>query len=502
MSKAYTYKDGRIWVQLKKFESYKLLLAYGLTDISDPVGNLNPVREPSATRRRKTVVTDTIRAEPGLPGFTIETRLKRTFNYLLGLADKKANFQAHLGTCDRPDSYSGSEIGLGWGLVRRGDASIDRTAIIEGDDQPIAMQAPFMAETGPTFIDFQARFLSARTINETENVTDIVFLTDECDDISIQHDPGDIGYLVTQVLSGSPINQADAWYTVNAGESWEKIKNSSGTPVQPFAAAEDISAVVVNGSRNNHRVIFFRGTADGSNPAECAYSDVTVDGTVSLVYADIGAVDGEYVTSAAWPSYNALYVTTDQGNVYKSTNGGATWALVLTATDQLNDVSALLNGNVWVCGDAALVYHSEDEGESWDLVDPPTGVAANATAVEVTPDGTLFVGFGTTLYGTYNEGLLWSSLSVASAFTQINDIKAYDDHHIYVAADASGGGLVFRSTDGGANFRLWNLNVPENSGLNALFVVNPNYVFVGGDAHESVAFVTKTNSNGLGVVTA
>lgn len=51
-----------------------------------------------------------------------------------------------------------------------------------------------------------------------------------------------------------------------------------------------------------------------------------------------------------------------------------------------------------------------------------------------------------------------------------------------------------RSTDGGAQFQLWSLNIPTNAGLNALFVVDHNYVYIGGEPQGSTAFITKASS--------
>ena len=213
----YTYQDGRVWVQEKKFEPYKLLLPYGLTDVTDPVGGLAAVREPDPGSRRKTVIVDILRSEPGLPGFSIETRLFKTLNYMLRLKDKLTNFQAHLGECGRPDRYSASQIGLGCDTCRRGDLSLDRLAQIQGDDTPIAQSVPFTAEVGPTPIDFGLEFLSKFTIAETEGILDLAFVVDECESAASQVDAGDIGYAVTAALAGSPVNVANVWYTANGG---------------------------------------------------------------------------------------------------------------------------------------------------------------------------------------------------------------------------------------------------------------------------------------------
>ena len=149
MSNSYKYKDGRVWVQLKKFEPYKLLLPYGLTGITDPLGNLNAVREPSAAVRGQTVITDIIRGEPGLPQFQLETRTQRTQNFLFKLRDCNANFQGHLGACDRADNYYSSAAIMHWERVHRGDLQADRLSIIQGDDAPTQIQTTLVAEIGP-----------------------------------------------------------------------------------------------------------------------------------------------------------------------------------------------------------------------------------------------------------------------------------------------------------------------------------------------------------------
>ena len=59
-----------------------------------------------------------------------------------------------------------------------------------------------------------------------------------------------------------------------------------------------------------------------------------------------------------------------------------------------------------------------------------------------------------------------------------------------VNLSAGDDGRILRSCDGGAQFRLWTLNLPANTGLNALFVVDPNYVYTGGNA----GFITKASS--------
>lgn len=498
-----SFDDGRIWFQNKKFQPYQLLLPYGMTDVTDPAGTLNAVREPSAGKRRETVVVDILRSEPGLPGFSIETRLKKTKNYLLGLKNRGTNFQAHLGHCGRPDRYTASQIGFGWNQVLRGDLSIDRLAQIQGDNSPIAVTVPMMAQTGPTPIDFEVEFLSARSIGEIEQANDIVFIRDACDDMSVQYDPGDIGYLVTAASAGSPTAEADVWYTVDAGESWARVT----TDAFPFAGGEDISCVVLAGEKNDHRVIISRGTADAGNPAEIAYADVSTMGTVSWTYVNVGSVNGQYINYMFWLDWNHLFAVTNDGYVYRSADGGASWtAKLTTGVVNLTDVAALADGTVWVSGNTGTVYLSQDFGDSWTvktLVDSDGDtVTDNVMTVAVSPDGTVFVGTAAgDVYGSYDDAASWTTLSAQGVTaTNIPRIRAADDDHIWLLADVSGSGSrALRSTDGGASFLLWSLNMPTNAGLNALFLVDPNYAFVAGDPQDGTAFVSKTNPTIIGL---
>lgn len=499
----YNYGDGRVWLQREKFVPYQLLLPYGMTGLTDPLGNLNAVREPSATKRGKSVIVDLIRAEPGLPQFQIETRLQKTFNYMLGLRDCAVNIQAHLGRCDRPDNYFASSMVLHMEKARRGDLEMDRVAKIEGEDNPIQMRVPWVAEVGPILFDLEAEFLSARTIAETEAATDIAFLESEClEDCRSQEDAGANAYLATKRLGSSAGNMADVWYTEDKGESWAKC-----VPSTPFVGGMDISAIAVMGTKKNHRVIVTNGTTRAGEHAQVAYADVTDMGTTAWVTAEVGSTDGEYILAMVALDWRHIYVTTDQGYVYMSEDGGATWASVYTSgAVDINAISGIGYGKnaglIWAVGNSNLAIMSKDYGDSWTAVTGPSdGVGDDNTAVLVTPDGTAFVGNNAgELYGTFDDGDNWTTLSLQGVTpTAVDDIQSWGDADIFVAITTASGGLVLRSIDGGATFKLWSLNMPTNSGLNALAVVDPNIVFAVGEPHGGYAFVTRTISQAIGL---
>ena len=494
----YSYKDGRVWIQLKKFEAYKLLLPYGLTNVTDPAGSLTAVREPSSEHRRQTVVKDILRGEPGLPEFQVETRLNRTLNYMLGLGKRIVNVQCHMGDCDRPDNFYASSTGLLWDRARRGDLAIDRVALIEGDDSPDAISVPFSAERGPALLDYDVAFLSARTISHGQDVRGFAFLGEELfQDCQTQEDAGENGYVVFSAASAA---DAAVFYTDDFGDTW------SSASAEPFDNDEDISDVVVIGRKTDHRIIVSRGTADSSHPAEIAYADVTTLGTVSWVTVDVGSVNGQYINKLYMRDYMHVYAITNDGYIYRSSNGGASWSLIdSSAGVALYNVAACVgdyDGMLVVVGANNTMLRSMDWGDTWTVeTAPSTGNVLKA--LTITPDGTIYVGDDAgNLYGSYDFAVSWHSLELQGiTATSVNGVAHYGDSIIWVIANTSGGGKVLRSVDGGASFRLWSLAVPANGGLDALEVIDANVVVVGGDNSSlyNDAVITRTTTNIIGL---
>jgi photosystem II stability/assembly factor-like uncharacterized protein len=497
-----SHKDGRLWVQFRKFQPYELLLCYGMTDVTDPRGAMAPVREPDPGHRRETVVADILRGDPDLPGFTVETRLHKRNNYLLGLTCDLVGAQGHVGECSRADNYNASDAAFAWEQVKRGDLAVDRLALIEGDDAPVAISVPFNARGGPFFVDFEVYLTSAETILEAGAALDITFLSEECfETCQTQEDNCENGYLVSEAEATSPTDTASVWATDDAGETWRR------TSTQPFLAGEDISSVVAMGTKLDHRVIVSRGTTDGANFAEIAYADVTTwtlgVPQTTWILVDVGAVLGEFINHLLWIDWRHLYAVTSGGNVYRSDDGGASWSLVHDGALSLNEATGLLDGTIWAGGNTNTIIRSEDFGDTWTTIAGPAAWAAvNVVSVHVTPDGTLFAGASNGgISGTYDGGDEWHTLSLQGITpTNVPRIRGSDNSFIWVIADIAGPvGRVLRSTDGGATFRLWALNIPTNAGLNALYVCNPNYIFVAGEPQGGWAFVSKTSTSFIGL---
>lgn len=500
MSDERKIREGRVWAQFKKFQPYKLILLGGMTDLTSTRGALTPSRRPSRAVHGEEEISDVLRGSPDLPSFSLTTRLERAYNYLLGIRKcRLPGVQGHLGKCKRPDDFYGAHSIALFSKVYDGDMSMPTLTQIEGDDAKIEYTVPFSSIDGPIWCDMLKSFLSARTIAEAGDILDMYFFAQECvENCEAQEDAGANGYVVTDAYAGSPTDTAYVWYTTDKGDTWAQ------TSAAPFAAGEDIIAILVAGIVDDHRVIVFRGTTDAGAPAECAYADVTSFGTTVWNAVTIGAVNGQFVTSAFYLDDAHIYAGTNDGYIYKSTDGGITWTAELaTGVVRFYGIAALSNGLVLAVGASNTIYISEDGGDSFSVL---TGPSAGNTlnCVWITPDGTAFVGDNTgDLYGSYNRGDSWTALTLQGATaTAVKRIMSFGDDNVFVIANKTAGdGLCWESVDGGATFRLWALAMPTNSGLNALFVVDQNLVFVAGDAHpvEGDAFLTRTQSSLIGI---
>jgi photosystem II stability/assembly factor-like uncharacterized protein len=246
------------------------------------------------------------------------------------------------------------------------------------------------------------------------------------------------------------------------------------------------------------------GTTRVGQPAQIAYADVTAMGTVSWVTANVGAINTQYITALLALDYRHIYAVTDDGYIYISKDGGATWtAQFTTGAVQFNAIAGLSNGEIWAVGNSELIVHSLDYGDTWTVITGPTGgIGDDCKSVCITPDGTMLFGNSAgELYGSFDGGNEWTTLSLQGVTpTSIPAIQCWGDSDIWaIATIASGASRVLRSIDGGATFRLWSLAIPTNSGLTALEVVDPNVVWVGGAVQGTYAALTRTQSNVIGL---
>ena len=179
------------------------------------------------------------------------------------------------------------------------------------------------------------------------------------------------------------------------------------------------------------------------------------------------------------------------GGVFKSTDSGATWTLVLPLYNQADDGAIEPeNPNTVYVADSDI-YKSTDAGSTWTQVENgidtlPGGEPDPISHVSVDPvnDGTAYaVGLNTGLYKTTNGGQSWSAIntgltSLISSNAQFGPIivDPVNSQVLYITVSiqsSSSSDGIYKSTDGG---NQWTASVTNVSAADV--EVDPN-----NDAH-------------------
>ncbi|WP_205750431.1 IPTL-CTERM sorting domain-containing protein [Diaphorobacter sp. HDW4B] len=162
------------------------------------------------------------------------------------------------------------------------------------------------------------------------------------------------------------------------------------------------------------------------------------------------------VDSSTTPS--TLYVGTDGGGVFKSTNGGAQWSAVNTGlTSRYVYTLAIDSGTLYAGTDGGGVFKSVNGGTQWNAVN--TGLTSRYVRALTIDSGTLYAGTGGGVFKSTNGGTQWNAVNTGLTNSQVFSL-AIGSGTLY--AGTSGG--VFKSTNGGAQ---WNA---VNTGLTSSYV--------------------------------
>jgi beta-glucanase (GH16 family)/photosystem II stability/assembly factor-like uncharacterized protein len=167
---------------------------------------------------------------------------------------------------------------------------------------------------------------------------------------------------------------------------------------------------------------------------------------------------------------NTLYAAVRFAGVYKSTDGGATWARRndgLTELDvQSIAVSQAVPGTIYAGtgGYAGAVFKSTNGGASWAKANT-TALPQAVLSLAVSPGGssTLYAGtLGGGVYKSTDGGVTWATANTGLTNLNIQSLAVKPDAASTIYAGTENG--LFKSTDAGANWSA------VNTGLNAFFI--------------------------------
>jgi photosystem II stability/assembly factor-like uncharacterized protein len=177
-----------------------------------------------------------------------------------------------------------------------------------------------------------------------------------------------------------------AWVTVVPDTGW--FQQASGTTLE-------LNAVYAQADGRNVVAVGAGGTIVRTTDAGATWTRPPSSTLFTL--------NGVWFTTATegWAVGNG-------GTVMRTVNGGQSWARITTVgvSDALFDVWFATPDTGWAVGAAGLVVRTFDRGATWQSIRLPTAFALRGVAFDGTRDGWA-VGAGGIVAGTHDRGLTW-----------------------------------------------------------------------------------------------
>ena len=277
--------------------------------------------------------------------------------------------------------------------------------------------------------------------------------------------------------------------TTDGGISWQAVETNGSVPGEDEFKNQRVYAVKISPSDSQvvwaaHNV-WAAMSADGGSTwnhilnstmqrdcVDCGGSGDDFRFTMSIA---IDPADSQIVYAGTGGPLN----TFSSGAVYKTVDGGATWAkmnlgnnfdfsVVDIAIDPSDsDVIWIVTSSFGFGGFGGTLYRSGDGGETWSSIFSLTPFAGAFSTIAVKPNdsNTVFTGSGFGLIAHTFDGIQWNFAQPVTGSALVNDIAfdpqdaetLYIDWLTPVAWGGDGIGKVGRSTDGGATWETFSL---------------------------------------------
>ena len=260
---------------------------------------------------------------------------------------------------------------------------------------------------------------------------------------------------IVYVAGFDPGNDPIVYKTVNGGSTWAPA--ATGLP----AARPDPTTLAIDPTDPTHALLPMpNGIYQTTNGASWSASNVGLTGwpVVALLRDPTQA--------------GVVVAGTFGGDVFRSSDGGASWAAAAAGSTNANTLIAA-NGKLYLGGSG--VYTSADHGATWSGT---TGAQYTASlAAAPSAPMTMYAG-GSSVYVSSDGGATWAASGLAST-QQVNAV-AVDATNAMIAYAATPDKGVFRTANGGAAWSQINGGLTPTEVLSlAVSPSNASVVFAG-----------------------
>jgi photosystem II stability/assembly factor-like uncharacterized protein len=272
------------------------------------------------------------------------------------------------------------------------------------------------------------------------------------------------GLDVTSATTAIAVGGGNSVYTTNnGGTRW--VSRGSGSGTIPFRMARTDASHLWS-ANSNSEVLY---TTNGGKKWDRSIIQLQLDCETCSNTADIAFLNND----EGWAVINGLFTTTSW--VWHSLDGGKTWlSLFVTNTGALSGLAIVDSQTlVAVSGLSDLIFRSTNGGVTWASVPHPTG-GTWFGAVRFVP-GTQTgwtVGEGGKILKSTDGGASWVRQRDASHDFNLIDVYFADVNNGWTV-----GGEELHTTDGGAN---WVKQTTGISGSVSVYAVSPTTAWIGG----------------------
>jgi photosystem II stability/assembly factor-like uncharacterized protein len=478
-------KEVALFVQPDPTEGLGLLTCHGVGRWAPPVA-ATTINYCPGTQYGRFTPRSLTRGEQGVGTLALNSILDSVYNYILEL-NCPAEWRVNWGC--RGDRFVTANYRFGLALL--GGEFSGREIVEAGAFEPEdAGDVEVTGELSALEFAYIKKIAGSRqAVTSTQGVNDLAFLPEICaDDCNDYVALGDMGYAVldTDYLG---VYGDTVLFTADGGATW------TVTATSPFTVlGRNATSVVVIITSDDHRVIVGGGAMPATFP-EVSYSD---DRGVTWTNVQVATNGGVGINHLFRDELGRVWAAADDGYIYVSADQGVTWTTSENAQETAQDINetVMFDESVgYAVADVSTILKTED-GSSWDaLANPPTAGAINYVTVTVNRFGHVFVGtsdartFRSTDEGATAAG--WEEID-DRVVGSINRIR-FDPEHRYIGYfiwdDAGPIGQLWRSEDGGNTWAPE--TTPANAGLDALFVNDPNMLYIGGEPVAATSFIAK-----------